>query len=651
MNRPVGTEPQIALVSNDAPIVAPSREEKPLGMPLATPIGPREERSGLGLNLSAGLARAVSFLKGLRITGEAPNRAEAALEGALVLAVNERGKFNGMDAFATAGALWRSLRPVPAVPESARNGVPHGRLLDGINAHSVPASAPGADREIAALGDAIASDLRAGHNVLLFPQDTAVLEAVLDGRPNTPLLLASRTGKQIALRDVTTDYAAAPSDKRNEWLRDIAMLSTKTTEWPEAPKPSALVRPSKDWNTQISGGAGPAMPSEERNVVLAFLETLSKNPNRIFAVDEVLGEVTYGRMATLTYILTKAVDELPGDNIGVILGNSILDTALGYAIALSGKTATMPHPTWKERQIEPAAELAGIETIVTAQAVVRGLIDRKQQANQRDLAEGSKTAKEIASDRALTPFGTAEDALHPIEIELYGAPLGRMVSSQIGEALGRFGLSHVVRELKARGEKLDPDAAFLNLFTSGTTGTPKCVVKPHDSILPNMRELARALELAPDDVLCSAAPPFHIVGAMVKTIQSVMGLPEAKIPDPRKAQLTADTIEARKATLYVGTPTLIRMMLDKAKPGQLDSLRFIVTGAEPLTPQLEARIRELAPNAEIRQGYGATEMGVVTFETFDPKNPELRSLGSVLPGVDVRLVDSADPTKEVPEGE
>lgn len=650
MNLPVGDRPNVVSLPTPELLAPAAKEQKPLGLPLATPLGPRAT-SSLGSGLAAAGASTLAFIRGLELEATPPRHTDAALQGAMILAVNEKGRFSAEDAAAMTGALWKAYRPVPAVPESSRNGIPFGRLFDRLDARSVPpAGSPGAQREVRALADAVAADLANGRNVLLFPQDLELVSAVLERTAKTPLILAATKGSKVALSDVTRSFAEAPV--KGEWLAETARTAVGADQWPAPKQPSALVQPSETWFAQKNAADGPEMPSEKANVVAAFLETLRKNPNRIFAVDEVLGEVTYARMATLTYLLTDAMQKLPGQNVGVILGNSILDTALGYALALAGKTATMPHPTWKSSQIEPAVELAKVETIITAQKVIRGLIDRKTKSDEAALEDGSLTPEEVSRDPYLTPYGRAEDALHNIEPYLFNAPVAKAAVAALAEkTLGSLGISHVVESLQKKAKKLDADGAFINLFTSGTTGTPKCVVKPHDSILPNVRELSQALDIRPDDILCSAAPPFHIVGTMVKTIQSVMGLPEVKIPDPRMAKLTAEAIEARQATIYVGTPTLIRMMLDKAEPGQLDSLRVIVTGAEPLSSQLEARIRKMAPNAEIRQGYGATEMGVVTFESFDPSSPEDRSLGSVLPGVDVRLVDPADPSKEVPTGE
>jgi long-chain-fatty-acid--[acyl-carrier-protein] ligase len=78
-------------------------------------------------------------------------------------------------------------------------------------------------------------------------------------------------------------------------------------------------------------------------------------------------------------------------------------------------------------------------------------------------------------------------------------------------------------------------------------------------------------------------------------------------PDPTDAGALVRKIAAYKPTLIAGTPTFIGYILDRAKPGDLDSLRLIVLGAEKPPASLFDRVKELAPAAEVIEGYGITE--------------------------------------------
>ncbi|MEO0812251.1 MAG: hypothetical protein AAFY60_05250, partial [Myxococcota bacterium] len=210
-------------------------EEKELGLPLATPMGPASRSFGQGV--AAFSARALAFLRGLRLKSERPALTDAAVQGALILAVNERGSTGAADAVALTGALWKSHRPQPAVPESARNGLPFGRIFDGLGAQSAPPTdSAGAAREVRALADAISSDLAVGRNVMLFPKDGALVDAILARRPETQLLLAAQTGKQVALSEVTEAYGKA--NDTTDWLKARAMDETGAEQGPAARRPS-----------------------------------------------------------------------------------------------------------------------------------------------------------------------------------------------------------------------------------------------------------------------------------------------------------------------------------------------------------------------------------------------------------------------------
>src|SRR5262249_51463129 len=109
-------------------------------------------------------------------------------------------------------------------------------------------------------------------------------------------------------------------------------------------------------------------------------------------------------------------------------------------------------------------------------------------------------------------------------------------------------------------------------------------------------------------------------------------------PDPTDAGGTTRKIAAYKPTLLVGTPTFMTYIFDRAKPGDLDSLRLIVVGAEKCPPTLFERAREMAPNATLLEGYGITECSpVVSVNRTDANKPG--SIGKPLPSVAVQVLD------------
>src|SRR5205085_2020100 len=101
-----------------------------------------------------------------------------------------------------------------------------------------------------------------------------------------------------------------------------------------------------------------------------------------------------------------------------------------------------------------------------------------------------------------------------------------------------------------------------------------------------------------------------------------------------------DTIRDRGITVISGAPTMFAalMSLPRATARDLASVRLALTGAAPLPPEVAKGFADRF-NIPLRQGYGLTEASpVVTSSTLDGE-PRPYSIGQVIPGVEVRLVD------------
>src|SRR5205823_11064439 len=89
------------------------------------------------------------------------------------------------------------------------------------------------------------------------------------------------------------------------------------------------------------------------------------------------------------------------------------------------------------------------------------------------------------------------------------------------------------------------------------------------------------------------------------------------------------------------TPSLLTphsCPLTPGERGDLDSLRLIVVGAERCPPSLYDRARQLAPQAELLEGYGVTECSPVV-AVNRPGAARPGTVGQPLPGVEVQIVD------------
>lgn len=165
-----------------------------------------------------------------------------------------------------------------------------------------------------------------------------------------------------------------------------------------------------------------------------------------------------------------------------------------------------------------------------------------------------------------------------------------------------------------------PGQAWATL-TSGSTGDPRIVLRTAESWAASFPAVTELLGAGPDDVLALSSPP-----ASSLSLFSIAHAAEAgfTLTLPRTHTLTAR--DARKATLFHGTPTGLRILLDAGAPPRL---RTALIGGASLDPAL--RTRATALGIRVVSYYGAAELSFVAVDDGDADRPGLRAF----PGVEL----------------
>jgi long-chain acyl-CoA synthetase len=197
----------------------------------------------------------------------------------------------------------------------------------------------------------------------------------------------------------------------------------------------------------------------------------------------------------------------------------------------------------------------------------------------------------------------------------------------------------------------DDDLALLQ-YTAGTTARPKGAMLTHGNLLANLDQMweVPALREADSDVVLLALPLFHIYALNVIlgiTIREGATAILVERFDPRE---TLDLVRRRRITVMFGAPPMFAAWLEAAREPtpDLSSVRIAVSGAAPLPGHVLDAFRERF-GITIWEGYGLTESApaVTTNALGDVAKQE--SIGLVLPGMEVRLVD--DDGEEVADGD
>jgi len=195
------------------------------------------------------------------------------------------------------------------------------------------------------------------------------------------------------------------------------------------------------------------------------------------------------------------------------------------------------------------------------------------------------------------------------------------------------------------------------LYTGGTTGFPKGVPTNHTAVVSFVSEVRKISEgfvgEGGEERFIMINPLFHeMAQGMTMAWGLTKGNPLLLMPIP-DVDAILDTIQRHKVTLFLGVPTLYRMILEHDRVDMYDcsSLRFCLCGADKLPPEVNERWRKKF-GRPIFQCYGATEVGFTTTSPFD-KDPLPESIGIPLPSREVLIVDpdtlETVPTNEVGE--
>ncbi|MFF3019634.1 class I adenylate-forming enzyme family protein [Streptomyces sp. NPDC057939] len=188
----------------------------------------------------------------------------------------------------------------------------------------------------------------------------------------------------------------------------------------------------------------------------------------------------------------------------------------------------------------------------------------------------------------------------------------------------------------------------LIMWTSGSTGSPKGVVKSGASFLRNLRRNAEQVGHRPDDVLMPLLPFAHQYGLSMVLIAWLTRCSLVIAPYRRLDRALRMGRDAG-VTVIDATPSSYRSILSlvgrkSSLRGHLADVRMFCVGAAPLDAPLVEQYRTEF-GLPLLDSYGSTELGNISFATLD--NPV--ACGRAMEGIRLRIVD--EDRRELSAGE
>jgi len=196
-----------------------------------------------------------------------------------------------------------------------------------------------------------------------------------------------------------------------------------------------------------------------------------------------------------------------------------------------------------------------------------------------------------------------------------------------------------------------PDDPLILCFTSGTSASPKGVVRTHETFTSNLRIYPQTIGLSAADRILVAPPFTHVFGLSCGMLGLCHGATNVLMSLFSPA-LYADRLIRGRPTVVFSAPahvaaTIKEGLLDDA---DLGSIRDAIVAGSVCPPEVAAALERRMPNGRTGQLFGMTETILIMQTPLDAP-PEVRhtSTGRTTAGIEMRIADP-DTDQAVPTG-
>ena len=292
-----------------------------------------------------------------------------------------------------------------------------------------------------------------------------------------------------------------------------------------------------------------------------------------------------------------------GDRVAIVCSNGVPFVVAYLALLGIGAAAVPLNPT------SPASELAHQVATVGAVAAV---VDRTGSAPWRDV------------DRASIPS------------------LRTVIAADTARIPGAVDAASILAAAPAPMVDVAPDQLAALLFTSGTAGAPRAAMLTHGSLRANLDQARSGRQhVSPGDVAYGVIPLYHVYGLNVVLGQTLLSGATLLLVQRFDPATAIESIRQRGVTVLFGAPSMWVpfSQFEEAPADSFATIRLAYSGAAKL-PVTVAETMERRFGLVVSEGYGLTEASPVVTSSAGLTTHH-GSVGAVLDGIDLRIVDDA----------
>jgi acyl-[acyl-carrier-protein]-phospholipid O-acyltransferase/long-chain-fatty-acid--[acyl-carrier-protein] ligase len=332
-----------------------------------------------------------------------------------------------------------------------------------------------------------------------------------------------------------------------------------------------------------------------------FVRIAKRHRNKLAFIDLTADRrITYSKALVTSLILTDKFRKYGRGFLGIMLPTSAGCSLAFLGALMCGMTPVMiNYSTGAKRNAEYAQKKCGFRKVITSRAFIEKI--------NCPPVDGMVFLEDIVA--------------------------GLSIKDKLKAAItGMFPADVIIRRIHAGRE----DDNIVILFTSGSEKDPKAVQLTHRSVMSNIASFTRVSGVSDKDRMLANLPCFHIFGLTINLLTPLYhGMSIVSCANPLDNKMICAGVREEQATLMVGTPSFLWGYLRKSEPGDFESLRLVVCGADKCPDALRQAFLE-RHGITLYEGYGTTETSPVISVNM-PGNNRPGSVGKVLPDVEVRL--------------